>query len=73
MGKKLASDWKASFVECSAKQNEVCTIHPPIHPPIHPSIHPCPVIDIIRELKKYFKKFSSRWKHCMGMSLKAAA
>jgi Ras family protein len=22
MGKKLASDWKASFVECSAKQNE---------------------------------------------------
>lgn len=23
MGKKLAADWKASFVECSAKQNEV--------------------------------------------------
>ena len=25
MGKKLAADWKASFVECSAKQNEVNT------------------------------------------------
>ena len=26
MGKKLASEWKASFVECSAKQNEVCSL-----------------------------------------------
>ena len=23
MGRKLASEWNASFVECSAKQNEV--------------------------------------------------